>query len=443
MKFLVFPLLLFLFCDFINAQTYRMPGEDEPHEGTWLQWPHNDLYGPYYQADVEPGWVTMVSSLQNGEKVHIIAKNEAHKTHIIGLLNSASVPLTNVDFFLFPTDDVWARDNGPVFVYDQNDNLKILDWGFNGWGFDTPYLKCDIIPQSVSTSIGISRIDLNAMVLEGGSIEHDGNGTMVATRSCIVHSSRNPGLTEAQIENYLTQNMGISKFIWLDGVYGQDITDHHVDGFLKFGNDSTIVTMDSLDLDYWLLTGSEINTIFSATNSSNVPYNIVTLPLTQNNVVTATGFNLNIKGSYCNYYIANNVVLVPIYNDPNDAPAMAIIQNLYPGRTVVGINVQNLYEYGGMTHCVTQQQPIDLNLNGLNEENPGESIFVYPNPSNGIVHFLSDNLQVKVMDMHGKYVLFANHQIQLDLSTLPKGIYTIEITEETFSHTFFERIVLN
>jgi hypothetical protein len=230
--------------------------------------------------------------------------------------------------------------------------------------------------------IGIPRIDLNGMVLEGGAIEHDGNGTMMATRSSVTHSSRNPSLTEAQIEDTLTTYMGITKFIWLDGVYGQDITDMHIDGYVKFANDSTIVTMDSTDLDYWYVSGPEIDIIYNATNTSGDSYNIVIVPLTQNDVLTTIGTNLGYKGSYCNYYIANDVVLVPTYNDPNDASALAIIQGIYPNRTVIGIDVRNLYEYGGMIHCITQQQPIDLNSIGLLEPStiPFQLLQNSPNP---------------------------------------------------------------
>lgn len=339
---------------------YTMPEETTTHEGTWIQWPHNYLYGPWYRADVEPTFIAMANALQMGENVHIIAYDSTELSHIITVLGNASVPLTHIDFFVHETDDVWSRDNGPMFVYDQNNNLTILDWGFNGWGFDTPYSKCDVIPLRVSADIGVPRVDLSGMVLEGGAIEHDGNRTMMATRSSVTHSSRNPSLTETQIENYLTTYMGITKFIWLDGVYGSEITDMHIDGFMKFANDSTIVTMDSTDLDYWELSAAEINTIYSAANLSGKHYHIVFVPLTQNNVLTTYGNNLGFKGSYCNYYVANNAVLVPTYNDPKDAVAISIIQGLYPNRTAIGIDVRNLYEYGGMIHCVTQQQPVSI-----------------------------------------------------------------------------------
>ena len=421
----------------IHAQTiqYTMPEETEQHEGTWIQWPHNYLYGPWYKDDVTPTFVSMTNALQAGENVHIIAYDSTELSDIVTALTNASVPLTNIDFFIHQTDDVWSRDNGPMFVYDQNNDLTILDWGFNGWGFDTPYSKCDVIPQSISTDIGIPRIDLSAMVLEGGAIEHDGNGTMFATRSSVTHSTRNPSLTEAQIEDTLTTYMGITKFIWLDGIYGQDITDQHIDGFVKFANDSTIVTMDSTELAYWNVTPAEIDTIYNATNTSDDPYSIVTVPLTQNDVLTTNATNLGYKGSYVNYYIANNTVLVPTYNDPNDATALNIIQGIYPNRTVVGIDVRNLYEYGGMIHCITQQQAVDLNATGLIEPSNSSSQINQnsPNPFDEfttITFSVGPNSQamLDIYNLLGQNVLTlspnsGHHKIVLSATDFESGIY--------------------
>ncbi len=424
------------FCQPTLAQTilYTMPEETEEHEGTWLQWPHNHLYGPYYRDDVEPTWIAMTNALQSREKVHIIAYDAAEQSHIISVLTSAAVPLGNVDFFVHETDDVWIRDNGPMFVYDQNDELIILDWGFNGWGGDTPYSLCDVIPQGVSMDLSLPRVDLGAMVLEGGAIEHDGNGTMMATRSSVTHSSRNPSLTETQIEEYITTNTGITKFIWLDGLYGSEITDMHIDGFVKFANDSTIVTMNNADLLYWEVTQSDIDLLYGATDINAVPYNFVYIPLTQNDVVTAYGTNLGYKGSYVNYYIANTVVLVPTYEDPNDAVAMAIIQGLYPGRAVVGIDVRNLYEYGGMVHCVTQQQPVDLASSGVTES-AGSLMQLFQNCPNPFSQFTtiafsvetSSPVDLSVYDAAGhlvyKKVVAENGSVNLDAASFHNGIY--------------------
>ena len=345
-----------------DAQTIRgyMPSEAALHEGTWLQWPHQYTYGATYRNRLDLTWIAMTKALVQSERVHIVAYNSTAKTRITSLLTVAKVPLTNVNFLLRQTDDTWVRDNGPIFVYDSSNNLKVTDWGFNGWGFDTPYAKDNTVPLGVASSLGLARIDLNTTVLEGGAFEVDGDGVLMATRSSIFEPNRNPGVIQAQLQAVLTTNLGVTKFIWLDGFPGgqDDITDTHIDGFAKFGPSGTIVTMSNTDLSYWGLSTSDINTLNRATDITNAPYSFVRLPLTARNVVTTYGMNLGYKGSYVNYYVANTVVLVPAYNDPNDAVAKAALQKLYPGRTVVGIDVRNLYAQGGMVHCVTQQQPM-------------------------------------------------------------------------------------
>lgn len=363
-----------------------MPEETGQHEGTWLQWPHDYTYGAGYRDDVESTWIEMTRGLVTGENVHIIAYNNQEELHIIQVLTNANVPLTRIDFYIYPTDDFWVRDNGPIFVYDNESNQLITDWGFNGWGNRYPYENCDIIPELVSEDIGIPRVDLSAVVLEGGSIEVDGNGTLMATRSSIINNNRNPDLSQSQIEEYLTIYLGISHFIWLDGVPNLDITDFHIDGFARFYDSSTIVCLDEAGLVDWGTPDSDIDILLSAQNIEGNDYDFVFLPLTQNNVVTAYGQNLGYKGSYVNYYIGNSVVLVPHYSDPNDDVVISILENLYPNRTVVGVDVRNMYAGGGMIHCVTQQQPIDLTSIGT--EGNLDNIFLfqlrqnYPNPFN-------------------------------------------------------------
>jgi agmatine deiminase len=440
MKYLITFIIGLVLCSAspLSAQ-YVMPEESTLHEGTWLQWPHHYTYGYFYRNSLDATWVAMTTALVDGEKVHIVAYNNAEKERIIDLLNDAGVALDNVDFYIHPTDDVWVRDNGPMFVYDADNNLIVLDWGFNGWGNDTPYEKCDAIPSLLSLELPV--IDLSAMVLEGGAVEHDGNGTLMATRSSVTHPSRNPNLTESEIEDYLSNYMGISKFIWLDGVYGSELTDMHIDGFMKFVNDSTILTFNEPDLQYWEVSQKDIDTLMNARNAEGEPYNFFTVPLTQNDVTTAYGYDLGYKGSYCNYYIANNVVLVPNYNDPNDAVANAIIQDLHPDRTVVGVDVRNLYEYGGMVHCVTQQQPVDLSTVSINipDEHKDISVEISPNPATDVLHVrvyleYSDQVLLSVYDMQGKAVLFVQmddssriHEVEMPIMNLKKGVYNLII----------------
>lgn len=337
---------------------YTMPDEADQHEGTWLQWPHHYQYGTTYRKRLDATWVAMTKALVSGEKVHIVAYNSTEKDRIQKLLVTANVPLQNVEFKIYATDDVWVRDNGPIYVKDKNGQLLLEDWGFNGWGKKADYQNCNVIPSKIGKDQNQKVIDLNSLMTnEGGAVEIDGNGTFIATKSAILNKNRNPNMTQAQAEANFTKYLGVTNFIWLDGVAGLEITDMHIDGFVKFANKNTLVTMSEDDLLNWEVPANDIDKIYIAKNKDGIAYDIVNLPLTQKNVVTEYGKNLGYQGSYVNYYIANNSILVPNYNDPNDIIANQIIQKLYPNRKVIGIDVRNLYANGGMVHCVTQQQP--------------------------------------------------------------------------------------
>lgn len=369
MKNLIITVVLSLFfnsCESKNMESmpddkkilYTMPAESSPHEGTWLQWPHKYQYGETYRNRLEKTWVAMTGQIVSGERVHIIAYNQEAKERIISQLTEAHIALDKIDFYLLKTNDVWVRDNGPIYVWSNNADLTIEGWGFNGWGKKEPFNYDDQIPEKVASIEKMPFVQLNRkMILEGGAVELDGKGSLMATKSATLNANRNPGMSVQQAEELFTTYLGATHFIWLDGVAGLDITDMHIDGFARFGENNTIVTMSPDDLAIWELTDKDINTLYNAKNDSGNPYNYVALPLTQNNVITTYGMDLGFQGSYVNYYITNDKVLVPNYNDPNDTVANAIIQTLYPNRIIVGIDVRDLYANGGMIHCVTQQQP--------------------------------------------------------------------------------------
>jgi agmatine deiminase len=341
-----------------NSILYTMPEESEPHEGTWLQWPHEYQYEELFRDRLDNTWVRMTEALAKSEMVHLVVYNEEEKERVLDLLYDAHVPLLNIDFNIYQTDDFWVRDNGPIFVRDNKGKLIIQDWGFNGWGKKADSHNCDAIPSEIANDKNFEVVNLNnVMTIEGGSVEIDGKGTLMATKSAILNNNRNPGMTQVQAEAILTKYYGVTHFIWLKGLAGQEITDMHIDGFAKFANETTLLTMSEDDLLEWQVPENDIDLLYNAKNKEGKPYKIVKLPLTQKDVVTEYGKNLKYKGSYINYYIANTVVLVPNYNDKNDSVANAIIQKLYPTRKVVGIDVRNLYANGGMIHCVTQQQP--------------------------------------------------------------------------------------
>lgn len=337
---------------------YTMPEELAPHEGTWLQWPHQYQYGVDYRNDLDATWIAMTKSLIQGEKVFIIAYDTVEKNRIKALLQQSGVSLSSIEFKIYKTDDVWVRDNGPIYVKDKNNKLVIQDWGFNGWGEKADFLNCNTIPSQIAADQKMTVLDLNAvMINEGGAVEIDGNGTLMATKSSILNSNRNPSMTQQQAEAIFKKYLGTTHFIWLDGKAGREITDMHIDGFARFGNTNTIVTMNEDDLLYWEVPQKDINTLYNSKDKNGKGYTFLKLPLSKNNVVTTYGKKLGYKGSYVNFYIGNTVVLVPNYNDPNDAVANQLIQSLYPSRKVIGIDVRNLYANGGMIHCVTQQMP--------------------------------------------------------------------------------------
>jgi len=455
----LFALTIIFVLSIINmdllAQTYTMPPEHQTHEGTWLQWPHQYEYGLTYRERLDTTWIEMTQALVGSEKVHIIAYDTVERNRIIGLLDTAGVSLANVDFKIFRTNDVWVRDNGPIFVRDSSGNLLVEDWGFNGWGGKFNYILDNVIPDSVGKSIGMPVLNLDSiMTIEGGAYEIDGNGVFMACKSSILSQSppntvRNPGMTQAEAETILSEYLGVSKFIWLDGITGLDITDMHIDGFATFANDSTIVTMDDSDLTYWELPATDITTLYNATDIHGKPYNFVYLPLTANNVVTAYGNDLGYQGSYVNYYVANTVVLVPKYFDPNDSVANSIIQGLYPGKTVIGIDVRNLYENGGMVHCVTQQQPY-THTAGINEINKKHSGVIleqnFPNQFSDVttISFSIENdadVKIDIYNSLGQFVAtvlnerisVGKHAINISAKDLPNGVYYYVLKENNQS----------
>jgi agmatine deiminase len=326
--------------------SYTMPSEETAHEGTWLQWPHDHTY-PNHITRHEGTFVEITRALHTGERVHIIAYNNMEKERIASVLIAEGIDMTQIDLFISENDDYWIRDNGPIFVRDENGAPTIQNWGFNGWGDKAAFEKCNLVPKNIGEAYGFPVVNVD-LINEGGSVELDGNGTLMAKKSSILNRNRNPGISQKEAEAVFTKYLGVTNFIWLRGYKGGDITDDHIDGTARFVNGNTIVTLREEDAY-----PGEYDRIANATNVDGEKYTIVGLPFTQNKLPGTEE-----KGIYVNFYIGNEVVLVPNFDDPNDALANEIIQELFPDKTVVGIPAVELGKDGGGVHCVTQQQPL-------------------------------------------------------------------------------------
>ena len=330
-------------------QTFTMPAEEHPHEGTWLQWPH-DYEDPSRNLvrRYEESWIQMTLALHEGERVHIIVYNAFQHGRVKTLLTQRGCDMSAIDFYEFPTNDVWTRDNGPIFVFDNQDkNLTISNWEFNGWGNKFPYKESNEVPKLIAEELGLPIVDV-PMVHEGGSVEVDGRGTLMAKRSSILNRNRNKGWKQKDAEAYFSHYLGVNNFIWLDGQKGLDITDDHIDGTARFARKNTIVTFYRKDF----LNRKEYDILEKAVNADGEKYNLVHLPITTRRVAGRE------YGYYVNYYVGNKVVLMPSFDDPSDDVAAATLQELYPNRKVVMIPMVEVLKDGGMVHCVTQQQPI-------------------------------------------------------------------------------------
>lgn len=350
-----------------DPSTYLFLSEEVTHEGTWLTWPHKYAYkqtyyfgedgidGEVYVELLEPIWIEITKALHTGETVHIIVYNEEEQNRIANLLQENDVDLMKIDFVIMETDDVWMRDTGPIFTLKDGKELVIANFVFDGYGnaIEPEYYAKDAqIAANIASQKGFGCVDID-MVLEGGSVEVDGNGTLIAAKSSVVGTERNTGMKVKEVETYLKKYYGVTNIIWIEGLKNEDITDGHIDACVKFAEGNKLVTLPHDDFMWYCSeTEKDWKTVTNAVNAEGVPYEIVEIPLTETFYEELEDY-----GCYLNYYVGNEVVLVPIYGDVNDQLAMDIIAELYPTRKVVGINCLNLALFGGMVHCVTQQQP--------------------------------------------------------------------------------------
>jgi len=347
-----------------SHQDYHMPAEWEPHEGTWLQWPHDDTYKGY-QMRLEHIWLVMTEALHQYEILHIVVPDERRGDHLQQQIAYYGFDQSHIDVHVFPTNDVWARDSGPIFLVNDRGELAATDWNFNGWGERYPFEKDRKVPAAIAEMLSIP-VFTAPITLEGGGVEVNGKGTLLATRSSIANPNRNPGMSEQEIEEALRQYLCIEHIIWLSGAVGVGDTDMHIDGAARFVDETTVLYSWTDDASHprYPYFKQHLDELEKAVTQSGEPLTLVPVPVTEarvystRNTSTVPPFEpVPSLGLYANYYVANNVVLVPVYGDVNDAVAKGIIAEHFPGRDIVGIHAQLVAELGGMMHCVTQQQP--------------------------------------------------------------------------------------
>ncbi len=348
---------------------FYMPAEWEKHEGTWLQWPHNDTH-PGSQMRLEHIWLAMTEALHQHEVVHIVVPDERGQEHVYQQVAYYGFDQGNIDVRVFPTNDVWARDSGPIFLVNDEGELVATDWNFNGWGERYPFDKDTKVPAGIAEMLSVP-VFTAPITLEGGGIEVNGKGTLLATRSSIVNPNRNPGITQEEVEKALGQYLCIEHIIWLSGAVGVGDTDVHIDGAARFVDESTVLYSWTDDESHprYSIFKTHREELEQAVVESGKPLTLVPVPVTEGRIY-ATGrlpatppFEpVPSLGLYANYYVANNVVLVPVYGDANDARAKAIIAEHFPGREIIGILAHVVAELGGMIHCVTQQQPQSVQM---------------------------------------------------------------------------------
>jgi agmatine deiminase len=336
---------------------YSMPAEWMPHRATWLAWPHNRETWPTQLETVREVWVRMMQVLALNEQVVLLVNDEQTRQDVILRLKNVGAEMKNILIVKIPTVDVWMRDYGPTFLTRRGSEnpLAFNDWIFNGWGRKyRAYEDDDRVAKDIASLLQVPTFN-HSVVLEGGSIEVNGAGTCLTTEQCLLNRNRNPDMSRGEIEQFLKDALGVSHLIWLaEGVTGDD-TDGHIDDIARFVNPMTVVCVletNSNDENYAPLR-ENYERLQGARDQNGHRLSVVTLPCPA--AIDYEGSRL--PASYANFYIANEVVLTPVFDDPNDYRALGILQELFPERRVVGLPCKAVVAGLGAIHCVTQQEP--------------------------------------------------------------------------------------
>lgn len=336
---------------------YYFPAEFHPHEATWLSWPHKEASWPGKIHTIFPYYSQFVKYLADSEKVRINVANEAMKAFATSHLQTAGVNLANVEFFFHPTNDAWCRDHGPAFLINPDAEQKkvVVDWNYNAWGGKyPPFDQDDIIPTLIAKHFSLP-VYHPGIIMEGGSVEFNGKGTILTSTCCLLNENRNPHLDREQVEAYLHQYYGAKQVLWVEeGIVGDD-TDGHIDDTIRFVNEDTVLTVvetDKQDENYDILQ-QNLRQLQQMRLLNGKQLNIVELPMPDAVIYE----DQRLPASYANFYISNKYVIVPTFRCSKDDQALRIIADCYKDREVVGIDSTEIIWGLGSFHCLSQQEP--------------------------------------------------------------------------------------
>lgn len=336
---------------------YYFPAEFAPQSAMWLSWPHKEASWPGKIESIYPVYSQFVRLVSEGQVVNINIADEQMKARAISHLQAANVDLHKVTFFMHPTNDAWCRDHGPAFLINPSATQKkvIVDWGYNAWGGKYPPFDLDdVVPTRIAEHYGIP-VFHPGIVMEGGSVDFNGRGSVLTTTSCLLNENRNPELSQKDIERYLIDYYGVDNILWLgDGIVGDD-TDGHIDDITRFVNADTVVTVieqNRNDENYHPLQ-ENLKMLQKMRLENGKQMNIVELPMPS--PVVFEGMRL--PASYANFYISNEYVVVPTFRDKNDEKALSILQECFSNRKVVGLDSVDIIWGLGSFHCLSQQEP--------------------------------------------------------------------------------------
>jgi agmatine deiminase len=340
-----------------SALGYRMPAEWAPHEATWLSWPHNRESWPGIFAGVEPAMVQFVHALATCEPVYINVLDAEHERHVRRLL-AAAAPPERLRFYRFPTNDAWARDHGAIFVTRAtgSEPRLALDFDYNAWGGKYPPYDLDQqVARQMAAALGVPRFE-SKIILEGGSVDVNGEGVLLTTEQCLLNPNRNPALSRAEIEIVLRGAFGVAQILWLgDGIEGDD-TDGHIDDLTRFSAPDTVVTVmepNTRDPNHAPLAANR-RRLDELVLASGRKLNVIELPMPAPQYLDTQ----RLPASYANFYIGNGAVLLPVFACRQDDAARAILADCFPDRRVLPIDCRTLVAGLGALHCLTQQVPL-------------------------------------------------------------------------------------